>query len=262
MRRHLIFIFFLLFFTSCHNDRSTINSSFQTSLELVGHDYDSNYGKPLIFLKITDPWASLSGAESPQFALYEKGQIIYQFIEKNEVKRFEISLTSDEIHQVIQSFGITDDLFKLDSSIEASKSMDQPTTILKLDLDKSKTFRVYGNLNAIDVRMKTPMPFKTVYDRIMCYRNDSAKLWIPQKIEVMFWPYNSAPNKLPWVKGFPDLKSSNTIKFDDDSYCVFLDKADYEEFIKFYNAMSEKYAVEINGRKMSISYKMTFPNIR
>lgn len=266
MRRHLIFLIFLLFFLSCHKDRSTIDSSFQTSFELVGCDSDSNsdsnYGKPLIFLEIADPWASLSGEETPKFALYEKGQIIYQFIENNEVKRFEITLTSDEIHQVIQSFGITDDLFKLDSVIETSKSMDQPITILTLDLDKSKTFIVSGNQNATDVRMKTPMPFKTVYDKIICYRNDSAKVWIPQKIEVMFWSYNSAPNKRPWIKGFPDLKSSNTIKIDDDSYSVFLDKADYEEFLKFYNTISEKDAVEINGRKMSISYKMNFPNIR
>lgn len=262
MRKLLIFIFLLLIFTSGQIDRSTIDSSFQRSLNLVGRGYESSYGKPLIILTITDPWAMVMGADIPQFALYEKGQIIYQFIENNEVKLLEITLTSAELLQAIQSFGITDDLYMLETSIEASESTDQPTNILTLNLDKNKTFRVYGNLNVIDVRMKTPMPFKTVYDKIKSYRNDSAKVWIPQKIEVMFWDYNYAPNKRPWVKGFPDLKSSNTIKFDDDRYSVFLDKADYEEFIKFYKSRGEKEAVEINGRKMSISYRLPFPNIR
>lgn len=85
--------------------------------------------------------------------------------------------------------------------------------------------------------------------------------WLPNKIEVMLWDYNYAPNKRPWPENFPDLNSPSTIKFNDNTYSVFIDKADFDKFKKYYLSMGEKEAVEINNRKMAISYGLPFPNL-
>jgi hypothetical protein len=77
----------------------------------------------------------------------------------------------------------------------------------------------------------------------------------------MFWDYDYAPNKKPWPKKFPDLKSSSTIKHG-DMYSVYIDKTDFTEFKAYYPSIGEKEAVEINGKKMAISYRFPFPNIK
>jgi hypothetical protein len=101
-----------------------------------------------------------------------------------------------------------------------------------------------------------------VYDSIRSYRNKSASEWLPKTIEVMFWDYDYAPIKRPWLRDFPDLNSPTTIKVDSNFYRVFIDYKNFNEFRKYYKSLREKEAVEINGRKMAISYRLPFPSMR
>ena len=225
--------------------------------------FDKTYGKPLIVLTETDPWLMVIGSDIPTFALYEKGQVIYKAIENKRLIFYTLTLTQEELQKVIQSLSISDAIYKLQDNVEASWTTDQPSNILTLNIKQPKSISVYGRLDdKSEARKKTPKEFVTVYDNIKNYRNKSAKEWIPEKIEVMFWDYNYAPDKRSWLKGFPDLNSPTTIKFDKDSYCVFIDKENFDEFKKYYSSMGEKEAVEINGRKMAISYRLPFPNIK
>ena len=57
------------------------------------------------------------------------------------------------------------------------------------------------------------------------------------------------------------LESPKTVKRGED-YSVYIDKKDYDEFIKYYSSMGEKQAVEINGKKMAIDYRLPFPNLK
>jgi len=226
------------------------------------HDSNSIYGKPMIVLTETDPWAMVIGADVPSFALYESGQIIYQQIENKRLKFYEVTLSKTELQNVIKSLGIDEGIFKLPDNIDASSWTDQPSNELILNFDSTKIIRVYGRVGTdSEVRAATPKQFLTVYDNIKKYKNDSAKEWLPDKIEVMFWDYDYAPNKRPWIAGFPDLESPTTIKRGED-YSVYIDKKDYDEFIKYYSSMGEKQAVEINGKKMAIDYRLPFPNLK
>lgn len=225
--------------------------------------YDSTYGKPLIVLVETDPWAMVIGSDVPSFALYENGQIIYQQIENKRVKIYEVTLSKAELQNVIKSFEITDRVFKLPNYIEAASKTDQPTNVLTLNFDSTKIIAVYGRVGTNpEVRKSAPKQFLAVYDNIKKYKNDSAKAWFPDRFEVMFWDYNYAPNKRPWVEDFPDLKSPTTVKWDNDMYSVYIDKKNYDEFEKYYSSMGEKQAVEINGKKMAIDYRLPFPNLK
>jgi hypothetical protein len=44
-------------------------------------------------------------------------------------------------------------------------------------------------------------------------------------------------------------------------YSVYIDIKDKAKFMEYYSFLGEKEAVEINGKKMSISYRFPFPNI-
>ena len=230
------------------------------SVLTFGQQYDNTYGKPLIVLTETDPWLMVIGSDVPTFVLYEKGQIIYKSVENGKI--YEVTLTANELQTVIKSFMITDDFYKLEDNIVASNWTDQPNNLLTLNLTQEKTVRVYGRLKENKVRKETPKTFLRVYDKIKKYKNLSAKEWTPKKIEVMFWDYDYAPNKRPWIEGFPDLNSPTTIKRGEDSYSVYIDCENFDEFKKYFLSKGEKEAVEINGRKMSIAYRLPFPNIR
>jgi len=228
-----------------------------------GQQYDSTYGKPLIVLFETDPWAMVIGSDVPSFALYENGQIIYKKIENKQLTLYEVKLSKSELQNVIKSFDITDSIYKLPNYIKASSWTDQPSNELILNFDSAKIICVYGRIGKnSEVRTATPIPFLTIYDNVIKYKSDSAKTWLPNKIEVMFWDYSYAPNKRPWIKGLPDLNSPSTIKRDDDMYSVYIDKNDFDKFKKYYSSMGEKQAVEINGKKMAINYRLPYPNIK
>lgn len=228
-----------------------------------GQQFNNSYGKPIIVLKETDPWLMSIGSDIASFALYEKGQIIYKSVENKKLKIYEVTLNQNELKKVIQSFSIPKSLYSLKENIIASDWTDQPSNELYLNINKKKTISVYGSLRKKAAeRKRTPIEFLAVYDNIKKYRNNAAKEWLPNKIEIIFWDYDYAPNKRKWIKGFPDLNSKTTIKYNNDSYSVFIDKAKFEEFKKYYSKMGEKEAVEINGRKMAISYRLPFPNLK
>jgi hypothetical protein len=236
------------------------------SIVVHGQQFDSTYGKPLIVLIETDPWAMVMGSDVPSFALYENGKIIYQRIENKQLKIYEVTLSKLELQNVIRSLDIADSFYKLPNNIKASSWTDQPSNQLMLNFDSTKVISIYGKVRTdAEVRAATPKEFLTVYDNIKKYKSNSAKEWLPNKIEIMLWDYNYAPNKRPWIAGFPDLNSPTTVKRgdgEDAMYSLYIDKKDFEEFKKYYSSMGEKQAVEINGKKMAIDYRLPFPNLK
>lgn len=230
---------------------------------IMGQQQDKIYGKPLIVLTERNPWATVIGSDVPTFAMYENGQIIYKKQENEQLKFYEVRLTKEELQEVIKSFLILESIYKLDDRISLSYSTDQPSNHLFLNIDLKKTIIVYGNLDKQSKdRQKAPEQLLTVYDNIKNYKNSSAKEWLPARVEVIFWDYKYAATSRPWPKEFPDLNSNSTLKSNSDSYSVFIDRKLFEPFKKFYLSMEEKQAVEINNRKMAISYRFPFPNIK
>lgn len=254
MRNLLILIIFISLSGCRQTNKATTEESLQQSLRSVGRDYDREYGRPLIVLFD-------NGTMVPTFALYEKGRIIYRISDNDSINFFEAHLTQVEFDKFIQSMGSLTDFYELEDDIIASDVKSDAVSTIILNIDEKKEVIVSGNLDDIDVRFHTPYAFKRILDRTKSYRNDSATIWEPQIVQVDFYDYNNARSKRPWIKEFPDLNSSTTVKHYEKSYSVFLDYSDYDEFMKYYNSMGDREAVEINGRMMAISYRLPFPNI-
>lgn len=100
-----------------------------------------------------------------------------------------------------------------------------------------------------------------LYKKIKQYENSAAKEWFPDKFEVMFWDFDYAKKSKHWLKDFPDFNSSAAKKWREDFYSVYIDKEFYEKFKEYYLSLEQEQAVEINGKKMAISYRLPFPNL-
>lgn len=229
-----------------------------------GQTDKEKYGRPIIALIESDPWLMVIGSDVPTFALYENGQIIYKKIIDKETKYFEVTNNKETTQKLIKSFGITDNLMKQEDFTEASTATDQPTNILLLNFDNVRQLSVYGELRNLknQARKETPKDFLDVYDKIIKFEDKKAIEWLPNTFEVMATKYSYATEKsLKWNSEWNDIKSKSTVKRNEDLYSIYLDKKYYKEFIELLKNMKEKQAVEINGEKYSLTYRLPFPNL-
>ncbi|MBZ9730558.1 hypothetical protein LB467_12760 [Salegentibacter sp. JZCK2] len=230
-----------------------------------GQEWNEKYGQPIVVLIETDPWLMVIGSDVPTFALYENGQIIYKKVVNKKWKYFEVTNDRETTQKIIKSFGITDTLMKQPDFIEASSSTDQPTNILLLNFDTLREISVYGSLEEkrSEARKKTPEDFITVYDNIKKFKGKGAKDWMPDNIEIMLTDYSHSPEEpQEWPENWPDLESESTVKRSESLYSLFLSKEHFENFINLISKLKEKQAVEINGKKFSVRYRLPFPNLR
>ncbi|AMM51044.1 hypothetical protein TH61_07400 [Rufibacter sp. DG15C] len=225
--------------------------------------YNEEYGVPMVVLTEVDPWLMVIGSDVPTFVLYENGQIIYKKVENRQVRYFTLSLSKEETQAEIYKMGFSDSLLKLPSFMEANGATDQPTNELILNFDTTRTYRVYGNLRNDEARSATPKAFLTVYDYLRSFSHAKATPWMPEKIEVLVTDYSHSKEKAAqWPATWPDLKSPDTVSRNEELYSIYLPIAQFESFLKLSKSLKEKQAVEINGKKFSLSYRLPFPNIK
>ncbi|MBB6613156.1 hypothetical protein H7F15_19105 [Pontibacter sp. Tf4] len=230
-----------------------------------GQEWNEKYGQPIVVLIETNPWLMVIGSDVPTFALYENGQIIYKKAVKKKWEYFEVTNDRETTQKIVKSLGITDSLMNQPDYIEASGWTDQSTNILLLNFDTLRQISVYGSLSEkkSEAREKTPKDFINVYDNIKKFESKEAKDWLPDNIEVMLTDYSHSPEKpKEWPENWPNLKSEATVKRSESLYSLFLPKENFEDFIKLISDLKEKQAVEINGKKFSVSYRLPFPNLR
>jgi hypothetical protein len=230
-----------------------------------GQQFNPVYGQPIVVLTETDPWLMVVGSDVPSFALYDNGQVIYQRRSGNRMEYVTTQHNRVQTQALIKSFGITDSLMLGRNYFQASEATDQPTNILLLNFDSVKQVQVYGALRNANsqARARTSKPFLTVYDRLVQYDDPAAITWLPDTIEVLATSYSHSPEKpLAWNRAWNDLKSSSTIKRGADLYSIYLPKSQFEDFLQLRRRLKAKQAVEINGEKYSLSYRLPFPNLR
>ena len=229
-----------------------------------GQTFNEKYGQPVVVLIETNPWLMVIGSDVPTFALYENGQIIYKKIVNKRWKYFETKNDREATQKIIKSLGITDSLMKQSAVTDASDATDQPDNIMLLNFDTLRQIRVYGSIRKQpEARQRTPRNFLKVFDNIINFEDKSATEWLPDTFEVMVSEYSNSPEKpLKWNKEWNDLNSKSTVKRNEDSYSIYIEKRYFQDFIKFLNSFKEKQAAEINGKKYFVTYRLPFPNLK
>lgn len=216
----------------------------------------SSTPSPLIVLLSTDPWKMVVGSDSPTFALYSDGTVLFR--RKDDYGAVKLNRT--ELNALIEGFS-SPELVALSGHYEAANWTDQPGNNLLLYGRKVPLYiTVYGYLNDVQVRAKLPDTVLEAFDRLRNFSAPSAKPWLPREVEVMVWPYEHAPDSsIIWPKRWPALASPATRKRG-DSYSIFIPSSELPALRSFLAARREKGAVEIDGKKWSASIRLPFPH--
>jgi hypothetical protein len=226
--------------------------------------FDTTYGVAKVVLVETDPWLIVIGSDVPTFTLYENGQIIYKKVVDHKTKYYEVQLTEGKAQDFVKSLCITDSILKQPDYIEATSLTDQPTNILIMNIDTESRKIVYGRLRepGSEAREKVSPYFLSVFDKIIEYESSEAEEWLPDKIEIMFTSYDYSPEEpLKWPVNWPDLNTASTVKRNDNLFSVYLDKKYFREFLALAKSLKEKQAIELNSKRVSVSYRFPFPNM-
>ena len=231
--------------------------------------------KPIAVLIQTDPWLMVIGSDTPLVVIYDNGQIIYLKRQKDKRPFYDHKqLTEKELEIVkhkISSFG---DYSAIKRYYNIAPNLtDQPETKIYLNIDgKILITAVYGlmvsetNLQAYTIfpgeekADVLPKLLKDLHKYLTNIDYQNAKQWEPKYVEIMIWEYEYAPEEsIHWLKDWPGLDSPNTIKRG-DSYSIFLPGSELAKLRDFLKTQKEKGAVEIGGKKWSLSFRFTFPS--
>lgn len=264
MRRYTVasFILFIvlmqLFLVMLTQPATATNPHMKTTFEPYGPENPL----PMVVLMEYDPWRMVIGSDSPTFALYQNGLVIYS--RKNEDGEWEHAstfLTIDERDALFKEI-VSPEFFELDDYYEATGWTDQPSNRLMVwgKDGEMKEVSVYGNLRPHtdgsydeEVRAGTPEVYWQAFDTIIHFSHEDAETWLPEKFEVMLWPYDTSSGA-KWPKNWPDLDDETTQKRGEDSYSVYVDIAELDTYF----ALSDS-AVELDGRRWAYALRFPFP---
>ncbi|HKR00827.1 MAG TPA: hypothetical protein VJT09_09140 [Pyrinomonadaceae bacterium] len=221
--------------------------------------------RPVAVIYEHNPWATVIGSDSPSFALYDDGLVIFaRRVEGKRGEYFSAVLTEQERSALVSSLPV-EQFFKLEPRYETTLMTDQPTTVMYLwHNGERKAVSVYGGLRRTDNDRGQPAPaaFTETYEKLHDFELARATPWMPEKIEMMVWPYDAAGDALSWPKNWPDTNHPETKKRGDGSdsiaYSIYLTRQQYETFRERASASSQN-AVLINGRKWAFSFRLPFP---
>lgn len=213
---------------------------------------------PTLVLIEPNPWAMVIGSDSPAFAAYEDGTVIWRTSNGFRTTR----LNGSELDRLIAGMD-PDALRRSYGRYEASDWTDQPEEELLLYRGGRPAFiSVYGSLKSPDVRAKIPREIVTAFDRLKAFHPAESVEWLPDRIEVMVWPYEYAPEpSIQWPKDLPDLSDPRTIKRG-DSFSIFVTSSRLAEVRALLARTSGKGAIDIDGKEWSASIRFPFPTER
>ncbi len=211
---------------------------------------------PTIVLLEPDPWSNVLGSDSPSFVLYEDGTVIRRTANGYGISR----LSGEQQTQFLKGLNI-EALRPWYGRFVVEQATDQPEQDLLVYRGKQPLFiSVYGSLKEPSVRAKVPGAIVAAFDRIKEFKHAPTNDWLPEKIEVMIWPYEYAPDaSIKWPAEWPDLSDPSTMKRG-DSFSIFVPSSELAELKAFLSRRKEKGAIEIDGKKWAASIRFPLPH--
>jgi hypothetical protein len=216
-----------------------------------------DHAPPFVVLVERNPWLMIIGSDSPTFALYADGLVIFRKSDSADYLsvRLDESERTDLVAQIAPGA-----IAGLSEAYAASEWTDQPTNELHVwATGAHKTVSVYGALRREPTaRAKTPEPFLHAFDVITKF-GPEASPWMPSQIEVLIWPYEHSPEEpLPWPDGWPGFEHARP-RGTDGLHQLFLPAEEFGSLKRLLGELKPKQAVRFNDRKWSVSYRLGLP---
>lgn len=209
---------------------------------------------PTLVLLESDPWRDVIGSDSPSFALYEDGTVI-----RRKGNGFVSTRLTPAATKMLLKTVSVEAMRPFYGYYDATEWTDQVTEELLLYRSAKPVFiSVYGSLRTPEVRSKIPPEVVAAFDKIKAF-NLQGKRWLPEKVEVMVWPYEYAPDtSTEWPRDLPDLHDASTVRRG-DSFSIFVPSSKLDEVMSVLARRKERGAIEIGGKKWAASVRFPFP---
>jgi hypothetical protein len=211
--------------------------------------------RPILVLVETNPWAMVLGSDSPRFALYDDGVVIYRT--KDGFRH--VRLDAERAEDLRKAVNVNT-LSCLKKNYSTSSWTDQPSEYLFFGRGgRLSHISVYGRIPGGNVQTDVPPPLIAAYERLANFDDPKSQPWMPDFIEVVIWPYDYAPEpSIIWPSKWPGLSDPRTIKRG-NGYSLYVPSKDFEALHAFLGTEREKGAVEIGGKKWSVNLRFPFP---
>jgi hypothetical protein len=213
-----------------------------------------------LMLKEFDPWRMVLGSDSPTFAAYDDGLIIFKRVKDNgDVAFASVQLPPEKLDTLLADFGVTDAFYKLNDYYETVGKTDQPSSVITVidERGATKQVSVYGSLRQDEeARRNAPAAYLKAYDSIDQYDPAAAKTWLPEQFEVVLWAYDHASDAVNWPKDWPGLDDPTTIRRD-EVYSLYVDMDQYERFQKL---VKDGSALKLDGKTWAFTVRFPFPH--
>ncbi|GGD48072.1 hypothetical protein [Pseudoxanthomonas indica] len=230
--------------------------------------------RPIAVLLTTDPWLMVIGSDTPWFALYDDGLVIYlEQTSKDKFTHMSARLTPTELASVkAKLLSYVAEPVPKEINVRPGWT-DQPQSKFFVEVDgHTLVTSVYGL--GTPARSEEDLPgggegadalpdnIKGLHQYLSEFHVAAATQWIPEQIEVMIWDYSHAPDaSIQWPTRWPGLSDPTTRKRRDD-YSIYLPGTEEGALVALLATQKEKGAVEIDGKKWSVAYRYVFPRWR
>jgi hypothetical protein len=213
--------------------------------------------QPLVVLVERNPWLMIIGSDSPTFALYADGLVIFR--KPDSAEYLSVRLDETKRRDLVTQIA-AEAIAGLRESYSASEWTDQPTNELHVwATGAHKTVSVYGALRReATARAKSPESFLHAFDVITKF-GPEASPWMPSQIEVLIWPYEHSPEEpLPWPDVWPSFEHAQP-RGADGLHQIFLPAKEFGRLQTLLGDLKPKQAVQFNNRKWAVSYRLGLP---
>jgi hypothetical protein len=217
--------------------------------------------EPVALFTEYNPWAMAVGSDTPTFALYVDGTVIYRQSDRRSGQYVTAKLSTSQVKDFLQTAGF-DDLFDLNGCYSLESATDLPTNVLTVKTSRGfKTIDIYGVIRPIAELPSSSLPprLRAALRTFLTFRTENTQPWKPQMFEVLIWPFDYARSKLDWPAKFPGISDPNTKKTR-QGFRLYLPIADLDQYQSFVAKLKPTQAVLIDGKKWTLSARLPFPH--
>ena len=218
--------------------------------------------QPLILLTEYNPWAMAIGSDSPSFALYADGTVIYWSGDRRSGEYMTATLNSSGITKLLDSAHVDKVSVLKDCYIIEDNVTDLPTNVLVVKTgDVYKTIEIYGVIRPAEniPSSRIPTSLKEALQALLSFETPTAQKWKPAYLEVILWPFSYAKSSVPWPATFPGVDDKNT-QHSNSGIELFLPISDLEQYKAFVSKLRPTQAVMLDGKKWAITARTPFPH--
>jgi hypothetical protein len=206
--------------------------------------------EPLVLLTEYNPWAMAIGSDSPAFALYADGTVIYWQGDRASGKYVTAHLTQAQVSRWLEAAHL-DKLDQFKSCYSIFDGSDAPTNVLVVKtLHGFKSIEVYGTIRHLENMPERSLPadLQSASKMLLGFAAEKAIPWQPPYFEVIIWPFTYAKSTARWPSSFPGISDKNTHRTQ-SGYRLFLPITELDQYKAFIATIKPTQAVLLFFRK-------------